>query len=47
MCEGEIKAVMPEIFNGTAAETSFQDNQSIVTFLLLEWRIRVEVKDTE
>ena len=34
MCESEVKAAMPKIINGTAAQTSFQDSQSYVTFLL-------------
>ena len=41
MCESEIKAAMPEIIDGTAARTSFQDSQCYVTFLFSEWRLPV------
>ena len=39
MCESKVKAAMPQIINGTAAPTLFQDSQSHVTFLFSEWRI--------
>ena len=32
MCGNNVKAAMPKIINGGAAWTSFQDNQSYVTF---------------
>ena len=39
MCESEVEGAMPKIIYGTAAQTSFQDDQSYVTFLFSEWRI--------
>ena len=38
MRNSEVKAAMPKIINGTAAQTSFEDSQRYVTFLFSEWR---------
>ena len=40
MCESEVEAAIPEIIDSTAGPTSFQNNQSYVTFLFSEWHIR-------
>ena len=40
MCKNEVEAAMPKIIDSTEAPTSFQNSQSYVTFLYLEWHIR-------
>ena len=39
MCKSEVKAAMTKIVDSTAAQTSFQDSQSYVTFLFSERHI--------